>query len=128
MNALNWLATYVVDPVKTLAQKAVATGEQDLADLGKQVLASYTSGQPQGVGQEVVAILETDATALVDTFVTGLVGEIPVAGALLEPEAVALTNEGIAWAEKQAPILIAKAFAAARAQIAAKTAPVTLAA
>jgi hypothetical protein len=117
---MSWLSEFVFDPIKALVRKGLAAVETDLKDLAGKAAAALPSA-PISDAAEVA--FETTLQSAVDGIVTHVVGEVPVAGALLEAAAVKAANDAIDYSVTRGAALLNAAAAAAKAKLASVAAP-----
>lgn len=135
---MSWLSKYVFNPIEAVFARASSsavppsailtqTGQTALAQVGaaaqtivaQAAAGTLTANSAIGAGNALVGQLEDTLKSGVDTLVTGLVGEVPVAGAFLAPEAVNMANVSLAFLESHAHDYIASLFSHAKTQIVA---------
>jgi len=113
---MSWFSEYVGDPLKALLAKAIATGDADLKGLAGQV-ASQLPAAPISASAETA--FETALTAAADSVITGVVGQVPVVGAVLAPTAVAEGNAAIDYMVEKGTAALNSLAAAGKARLAA---------
>lgn len=144
---MSWLSKYVFDPVvaaftrsqssavppstvlSQAGQTAAAQVGAAVQQLGVQAISgTLTANSALGTGNALVGTLEDTLRDAVDTVVTDMVGEVPVAGVFLSPIAVNASNTALSFIESHAHDYIASLFAHAKTQVAAAQAPAVQAA
>lgn len=128
--AKNFLArvissTAATAPQKSAAQTALDTLNKVGTDAGTATAALLNGQSPAAAASPIVADLETGANTVIENYANALVAGIPVVGPLLEPEAAALIQAGLAYGEQHLHDLIAGQFAQKSADIVANTKPAT---
>ncbi len=113
---MSWFSEYIGDPVKALVAKAAASADADLKALAGQVAKTLS---PAPISASAETAFETAIQTGMDAVITDAVGEIPVAGALLAPEAVAAGNAAIDYAVQKGVAALNSLAATAKAQLAA---------
>lgn len=120
---------FVFDPVKAAIARAatssnpVAVATAAAAGAAVATVAADTTPQALssnsvvGLGNKLVGDFEDGLRATMDSFLTALVGEVPLAGAVLAPEVVAAANVSLAFAEQHAMTYIASFFAQSKAAV-----------
>jgi lysozyme len=127
---VSWVSKYIFNPIEAAIARAKTssnpvaqqTGQAASAALGNIVKDiggdSLGSNSVQALGSVLVKDMEDGLYAVVDAFVAASVtSAIPVAGAAVAPEAVALANCAIAFAEQHALTYISSLFAHHKAQV-----------
>jgi hypothetical protein len=113
---MSWFSEYIGDPIKALISKAAASLDADLKALAGQAAATLP---PAPISASAETALETAIQGAMDVVITDAVGEIPVAGALLAPEAVAAGNAAIDYAVVKGTAALNSLAATAKAKLAA---------
>jgi hypothetical protein len=116
---MSWLSEFVFDPIKALVRKGLTAVEADLQALAGKAAAALPSA-PISDAAEVA--FETSLQTAVDAVVVHVVGEVPVAGALLEAAAVKAANDAIDYSVTRGAALLNAAAAAAKAKLASLSA------
>jgi len=117
---MSWFSEYVGDPLKALVAKAAASLDADLKALAGRVAATLP---PAPISASAETAFETAIQTGMDAVITDAVGEIPVAGALLAPEAVAAGNAAIDYAVAKGTAALNALAATAKAQLVAFSQP-----
>lgn len=128
---MSWLSKYVFDPVKAaLARQAnsqnpvsSAAGKAGL-DAVKNIAAvtvtavddAITHRSAVGLSNPIVGALEDGLKNIVDATLTAGLGQVPIAGALITPEAVNVADMGLNFLEQHAATYLAGLFHHARTQ------------
>ena len=113
---MNWFESHVWNPLKTLVDKVIATGEADLKILAGQVAAQIPAS-PITTAAETA--FETAIETALDGVITSVVGQVPVEGAVLSPAAVAAANEAIDYVVGKGDAGLNSLAAAAKAKLSA---------
>jgi len=111
---MSWFSEYVGDPLKALVAKAAASLDTDLKALAGQVAKDLP---PAPISASAETACETSLQTAMDAVITDAVGEIPVAGALLAPEAVSAGNAAIDYAVQKGTAALNSLAATAKAQL-----------
>jgi hypothetical protein len=112
---MSWFSEYIGDPVKALVAKAAAGVDADLKALAGQAAQALP---PAPISASAETALETAIQGAMDVVITDAVGKIPVAGAVLAPEAVAAGNAAIDYAVQKGVAALNSLAATAKAQLA----------
>jgi hypothetical protein len=112
---MSWFSEYVGDPLKALVAKAAASLDAELKSLAGQVAKDLP---PAPISASAETAFETSLQTAMDVVITDAVGDIPVAGALLAPEAVAAGNAAIDYAVQKGVAALNSLAATAKAQLA----------
>lgn len=135
---MSTISKFVFDPIKAAIARALSSSNptaQATAQAAKAVVDkvtidtstdALTHNSAAGVASNVIGDLETGLKGVVDSFVYAAVfNAVPVAGAILAPEAVKMADWSMAFAEQHALTYVASLFAHHNAVIsgAAATAP-----
>ncbi len=126
---MSWLSKYVFDPVKAAMSRqansqnpiAAATGKASL-DAVKNISAvtvstiddAITHRSAVGMSSPIVGALEDGLKSVTEAALTAALGEVPVVGALITPEAVAAADMGLTFLEQHAATYLAGLFHHAR--------------
>jgi hypothetical protein len=113
---MSWFSEYIGDPIKALIAKAAAGVDAELKILAGQAAAALP---PAPISASAETAFETAIQTGMDAVIIDAVGEIPVAGALLAPEAVAAGNAAIDYAVAKGAAALNSLAASAKARLAA---------
>lgn len=129
---MSWLSKFVFDPIAAAISRAAASSHPGVAQAATQLEQTYAKvsttlnsaasagisvNSAPGLANDVIGAFENGLNAAVDALVTGLVGEIPVVGAGLAPEAVKAANVSLAFLEAHGQTYLSALLGHAKAQI-----------
>lgn len=139
---MSWFSHFVFDPILAAIAGASASKNKATQMVGqaastavKNVAADVTAAASQplsnlsaaGLGNKVIGDLESGLQGVVDGFIMGTLGSNPI-GIMLTPEAVALANISLAFAEQHVAAYVSALFSHAKSGVAAAAVPVASAA
>jgi hypothetical protein len=113
---MSWLSEFVFDPAKALVNKALASADAELKKLAGLVAETLPASP---IADAAETAFETAVQSALDGVITYVIGEVPVVGKTLEPEAVAAANAAIDYAVTKGAALLNAAAAAAKAKLTA---------
>ncbi len=118
---MSLLSKWVFDPIKKLISSAKIVPE--LIDLASEAETIYVKSGPAGITDAIVDKLEGGLQAVVDDALTGAMTSLGPVGVALEPEALVLANEMVAWLKDHTNAVIDSLFSHATTAVAAQAAP-----
>ncbi len=118
---MSLLSQWVFDPIKKLISSAKIVPE--LLNIASQAEAIYVKSGPAGVTDAIIDKLEGGLQAVVDDALTGAMAGLGPVGALLEPEALTVANDIVAYIQEHTNAVIASLFSHATTAVAAQAAP-----
>ncbi len=113
---MSWLSEFVFDPAKALVKQALASADAELKKLAGLVAQTLPASP---IADAAETAFETALQNALDGVITYVVGEVPVVGKTLGPEAVAAANAAIDYAVTKGAALLNAAAASAKAKLAA---------
>ncbi|HZL00461.1 MAG TPA: hypothetical protein VFC47_11240 [Caulobacteraceae bacterium] len=116
MSLASFALDYVFDPIGTLIERALGSSDPAVATAAPAAAAA-ASPAPMAAAPNLVTDLETAINTAIDAVIANACGHIPLIGELLEPEAVKLANEGLAYVEQHVGAYAAGLVAAVTAKI-----------
>lgn len=111
---MSLLSEWVFDPIKSLINAGLAAAEGEIKHLAGRAAAAIP---PTPVAQNILTGVEGGVQVVIDNAITQIVGELPVVGTQLSPEAVKLANEGLAYLETHANSVVLSLFSEAKAKL-----------
>lgn len=128
---MSWLSKYAFNPIRAMLERqstsqnpitsaAGAAGLEAMQNVGQvantAIATAVTSNSAVGLASPIVKSLEDGLASIVDATLVASLGEVPVVGAVLTPEAVAAANLALAFLEQHAATYLASLFHHAKAQ------------
>jgi hypothetical protein len=120
---MSLLSQWVFDPIKALATKVIASGEEALKDLAGKVLSGLASKLPATIPQSTVDSIEGGLQTLYDDALTGIASAIP-GGAVVEGALKPELDAAFTALEAHGVSVLQSLFAEARAALIAEAAKV----